>query len=256
MKKKTILVTNDDGIDSPGIYALSKSMENIGNVIVVAPDHQQSAVGHALTISRPLRVSKFHKNGEFFGYAVNGTPADSVKLALSNLLDAKPDLIVSGINNGKNTSINVIYSGTVSAAAEGSMVGIPSIAISLDSYNLKSDFSVAADFAKEFSKKIFDIKIPKGTLLNINVPAIPRNLIKGTIIATLNNAYWIDKYEERKDPFGKTYYWFAGEYKVDNSDINSDDVVLNDGYISISPLHFNFINSEYINILKKVNFEF
>jgi 5'-nucleotidase len=256
MKKKkelNILVTNDDGIDSPGIYALARSLQKIGNVIVIAPDRQQSAVGHALTVSRPLRATKFHRDGKMFGFAVNGTPADSVKLALSCLLDFRPDLIVSGINSGKNTSINVIYSGTVSAATEGALVGIPSIAVSLDSYDLKADYKPAARFIRKFALKILETEIPKGTLINVNVPAIPEDEIKGTVFVSQSNSYWKDKYEERQDPFGRTYYWFAGEYNFDDIDENSDDMALRNGYISITPLHFNFTNSEFINILKRIN---
>lgn len=248
-KNRNILITNDDGIDSPGIYALTKAIKEIGNVIVVAPDRQQSAVGHALTVHRPLRATHFHRNGEIFGYAVNGTPADSVKLALSRLLNFKPDIIISGINNGKNTSVNVLYSGTVSAATEGALVGIPSIAISLDSYDLDADFSAAANFAKDFALKIMDIDIPKGTLLNVNVPAISQEKIKGTIFAAQSKSFWKDMYEERKDPFGRTYYWFAGEYNIDENEVDSDDMGLKNGYIVVTPLQFNFTNSEFIHIL-------
>jgi len=173
-----ILVTNDDGIDSPGLYALAKAMKKLGNVVIAAPDTQQSAVGHALTVARPLRITKF-KRHKIEGFAINGTPADCVKLAISAILKRKPDLVVSGINFGQNTSVNILYSGTVSAATEGMLLNIPSIAISLASYDLKSDCSVAAYYARTAAKKLLKNPIAKGTLLNINVPALPKDEIKG-----------------------------------------------------------------------------
>ena len=169
-KKLKILLTNDDGINAPGLYALYKEMRKLGEVSVVAPDSEKSAVGHAITLSDPLRVSNFYKNNDFFGYAVNGTPADCVKLAYW-ALDIKPDLLISGINLGSNTGINIIYSGTVSAATEGVFLNIPSFAISLTTF-LNPNFSIAAKFAKKLSKQILKNGLPEGTLLNVNVPAL------------------------------------------------------------------------------------
>jgi len=205
--KPLILVTNDDGIDSPGIFALAEAMKNIGEVVVAAPDRQQSAVGHALTVAQPLRITRFRRN-EMKGHAINGTPADCVKLAISAILKRKPDLVVSGINHGQNTSVNILYSGTVSAATEGMLLGIPSIAISLASYDLGLDCSVAADYAKQAAINILKNPLPTGTLLNINVPAITKDEIKGTKITRHSNSCWDDFYEKRIDPFGIDYYWF------------------------------------------------
>jgi 5'-nucleotidase len=245
-----ILVTNDDGIDSPGIFALVKALKKIGDIIVVAPDRQQSAVGHALTVSDPLRVTSFHRNGEMFGYAINGTPSDCVKLACSALLDFKPSLVVSGINHGQNTSINVLYSGTVSAATEGMLRGISSIAVSLSSYSLNSDCTVAAEYATEISKRILETGLPKGILLNVNVPTLPKNEIKGIKYTHQSKSVWEDFYEKRTDPFGRDYYWFSGEYITPDDDPDSDDSAIRDGYVSITPLHFQFTEYNFLENLK------
>ena len=176
MKKLLILISNDDGIHAPGINALAEEIKKIGDVVIVAPDKQQSAVGHAITMNSPLRVQKVDKQGTFFGYAVTGTPADAVKLAVRSLLPHPPDLVISGINHGSNTAISVIYSGTVSAATEGTILGIPSFAISLTTYD-EADFSYAAVFARKLSLKIIEQGLPKGTLLNVNVPPVPASEI-------------------------------------------------------------------------------
>ena len=178
-----ILVSNDDGINSEGIYLRVKELKKIADVTVVAPEKQMSAVGHAITVQYPLRVNPFYKNGEFFGYAVDGTPADAVKLAVKALLkDKKIDLLISGINHGTNTSINIIYSGTVSAATEGTILGIPSIAISLATYAPNPDFTFAAKFAVKLAEFVFKNALPKGTLLNVNIPPVPENEIKGVLV--------------------------------------------------------------------------
>ncbi|MBI5325575.1 MAG: 5'/3'-nucleotidase SurE [Ignavibacteriae bacterium] len=253
MKRKKeikILVTNDDGIDSPGIFALVHSMKRLGKVVVVAPDRQQSAVGHALTVSDPLRVVPFHRNGEMFGYAINGTPSDCVKLAMSSLLNEKPNLVVSGINHGQNTSINILYSGTVSAATEGMLLGIPSIAVSLASYSLKADCSVAAEFSYKIATKVLKSGLPDGTLLNVNVPSLQKDKIKGLKITRQSDSQWNDHYEKRTDPFGRDYYWFSGEYKVIDKDLATDDAALLAGYVSVTPIQFKFTNYDAINKLK------
>ncbi len=238
-----ILITNDDGINSPGIECLKDSLSELGEVIVVAPDTQNSAVSSSLTINRPLRVSEFIKNGSFFGYAVNGTPADCVKLALSTLLDRKPDLVVSGINHGKNTSINVLYSGTVAGATEGLLFGVNSIAISHDSHALNADLISAGSFCKLLARKLLLTTNRRPILLNVNVPDIPENEVKGARLTRLSNAKWSDRYERRLDPFGNEYYWFAGEYLIAENDIDSDDGAVADGYISISPISLNLYDS-------------
>jgi len=210
MTEKTILVTNDDGIYTDGIYWLWEAVKDFGNALVVAPDTEKSAVGHAITITNPLRTKYMNRKGGFSGYAVNGTPADCVKIAVRSILKSPPDLVVSGINYGANVGTNVIYSGTVSAATEGTILGIPSIAVSIDSHHPK-DFKSAMDTTQNTLKKVLKFGLPKGTLLNVNVPDIPEEMIKGTRITTQGNAYFKDRFEKREDPRGKIYYWMTGE---------------------------------------------
>ncbi|MCX6153940.1 MAG: 5'/3'-nucleotidase SurE [Candidatus Kapabacteria bacterium] len=245
-----ILVTNDDGIDSPGICALAAAMKLLGEVVVIAPDRQQSAVGHSLTVAEPLRIAKVRHNGSFFGYSVNGTPSDCVKIGLSTILDKKPDLLVSGINHGQNTSINVLYSGTVSAATEGALVGINSLAISLDSHSHNVDCSVAALITQEIVKKLTINQLPKGTLLNINIPNLPQNQIKGIKIASISKNIWADSYEKRSDPFGREYYWFCGDFSNDDNSEGSDFVALQRGWVTVSPIKYEFTDYGLLDKLK------
>ena len=177
-KRPMILVTNDDGIGAPGLYALVQALKPIAEVTIVAPSVERSAVGHAITLSDPLRVETYDRDETFHGYAVSGTPADCVKIAYWALLDRKPDVLVSGINLGANTGINILYSGTVSAATEGTFLGIPSFAISLTTYQ-NPDFRYAASFARRMSSILLEKGLPKGTFLNINVPACPADEIEG-----------------------------------------------------------------------------
>lgn len=250
-KKYNILVTNDDGIDSPGIAALAKSLARLGNVTVAAPDRQQSAVGHSLTISNPLRAVPVHRDGNLFGYAISGTPSDCVKLAISALLPVKPDIVVSGINHGQNTAINILYSGTVAAATEGMIAGIPSIAVSLASHDLSKDCSVAAEYAYNLAKKLLVHNLPAGTLLNVNVPAIDENKIKGVKVVRQSSSYWKDTYDRRKDPFGREYFWFAGEYCTSPEGLDTDDAALNEGYVTLTPVRFEFTNFDCLDSLKE-----
>src|SRR5512135_16648 len=196
-KKLRILISNDDGIDAPGIYALVQEVRKIADVSVVAPDKQQSAVGHAITMNYPLRAVPFRKNNEFFGYAVEGTPADAVKLGVRFLLKQKPDLLLSGINHGSNTAINILYSGTVSAATEGTVLGIPSIAVSLTTHG-QADFSYAARFAARLARRVLDEGLPQGTLLNVNVPAVPEPEIAGVRVTRQGSSSWEDTFDVRR----------------------------------------------------------
>ena len=244
-----ILVSNDDGIDSNGIYCLVTELRKYYNVEVVEPDNQHSAVGHAITISNTLRCSNFNKNGSHFGYSVNGTPSDCVKLALSKIIGFKPDFILSGINHGRNTANSIMYSGTVSAATEGTMLRIPSMAISLDSVLENADFEYAAKIASKLVSHFIDNPFPIKTLLNVNVPAISELDIKGFKITTQGDSYWNDTYEKRIDPLGREYYWLTGNYILEG-DENSDDIALRDGYISITPIHTRITNYSSLDYLK------
>ncbi|GAB5466407.1 MAG: 5'/3'-nucleotidase SurE [Candidatus Kapaibacteriales bacterium] len=248
-----ILISNDDGIDSPGIYALAIELKKIANVTVVAPDRQQSAMGHALTISRPLRVTPFNRNGELFGYTVNGTPADSVKIALSHVLDIKPDLVVSGINHGKNTAVNILYSGTVSAATEGLLTGIDSIAFSYDSHSWEKDLSHAATIAKTIVEKAHKSKMDTPTLYNVNIPDLPPSNYKGIKVVRQGRSVWEDSFEERKDPWGGNYYWFSGDYRHIDHDSESDDQSLSEGYVTVTPLKMELTDFSKLEKIKFFN---
>lgn len=247
--KSKILVTNDDGIYAPGIFALNNSMKEIGEAYVVAPDYERSAVGHAITLSDPLRVLEVDRNGEFFGWAVNGTPADCVKLASKAILDFKPDLVVSGINQGPNTAINVIYSGTVSAATEGTIMDIPSIAFSVTSFR-KIDFSFAALVAKKISALVLKHGLPKGTLLNVNIPALPKEQIKGIKITRQGKGRYEEAFEKRIDPMNRTYYWLGGKRLFLDTDDDIDEVANQNQYVSITPLQYDLTNYKMLDELK------
>lgn len=246
MKKLKILVCNDDGIDSPGIFALVNAIKDIADVTVVAPDRQQSAVGHALTIMNPLRVVPFKRNGEFFGYSINGTPADCIKIALSGLLEDKPDLVLSGINHGQNTAVNILYSGTVSAASEAYLSGYNAIAFSLASHDYDADFSTAQYFVKKIVSDLIENSTNSSYLLNVNIPYSSLREINGIKVVPHSDTIWKDKFERRHDPFNREYYWFAGEYKVINHDPNTDDKALQENYVTITPLKLDLNDSEKI----------
>ncbi|HOJ37913.1 MAG TPA: 5'/3'-nucleotidase SurE [Ignavibacteriales bacterium] len=250
MKKLKILVTNDDGITAPGIYALAKELQKIADVTVVAPLTEQSAVGHAITMKNPLRLKDIIINNEFFGYAFDGTPADCVKMGIRNILKEKPDLVISGINNGANTAINIIYSGTVSGAREAAIMDVPSIAVSVTSHEPKT-YDIAAQIAAEYAIKVFKNPLPNGTLLNINVPNCSKEEIKGHIVTKQGKSKWDDEYEERIDPMGKKYYWLKGDWiELDNS-IDYDHFATQQNYVSLTPIHFDLTDYENLTFVKK-----
>ncbi len=249
-----ILVSNDDGIDSDGIFALVQSLKEIGEVTVVAPHKEQSAVGHAITMQIPLSVTETYKNGEFFGYAVSGTPADCVKIGIRNIMKSPPDLVVSGINHGSNTAINIIYSGTVSAAREAAIMDVPSIAISVTSHDV-SDFTAAAKIARLIALETAGKDLPKGTLLNVNVPNVPEDQIAGLMLTKQGKSKWDDIYEQRTDPYGKDYYWLTGTLMDADTDIETDQVAIKRNYVSVSPIHFDLTDYETYDKMKTWNLE-
>ncbi|MFA5511201.1 MAG: 5'/3'-nucleotidase SurE [Candidatus Kapaibacterium sp.] len=261
MKKNNqplILITNDDGINSPGIESLKNALTPLGEVVIVAPESQKSAVSSALTINKPLRVIPYKKNGNLFGYSVNGTPVDCVKIAISTLLDRKPDLVVSGINHGRNTSINVLYSGTVAGAAEGLIAGINSIAVSHASHNIESNLDGAEIFTHILARKLLNVSNKQKVLLNVNVPDLPSMKIKGVRLTKLSSSRWADKYEKRQDPFGNEYFWFAGEFITADNTPDTDDSAVNDGYISVSSVNFNMYDDSFNDFveLESLNHEY
>ncbi len=254
-KKPTILVTNDDGITAPGIQALVEAMKPLGNVVVVAPDSPQSGMGHAITIAKPLRLDKTTYHGEVMGYQTSGTPVDCVKLAIDKILHAKPDLCVSGINHGSNSSINVIYSGTMSAAMEGAIEGIPSIGFSLLNYDLNADFSFAKKYARIIAASVLKHGLPQGTLLNVNVPDNKKTKINGIKICRQANAKWEEEFDERVDPNKRKYYWLTGKFKNYDLGEDTDEWALANGYVSVVPVQFDFTAHHAIPFLNKWKFD-
>jgi 5'-nucleotidase len=249
-----ILVTNDDGIDSAGIAALANSLKDIAEVIIVAPHEEQSAVGHGITMKYPLRVSKYSKNGNFFGYAVEGTPADCVKMGIRNIMGESPDLVISGINHGSNTAINIIYSGTVSAAREAAIMDVPAIAISVTSHEA-SDFSYAGKIAKLLAEKVSKFGLPRGTLLNVNVPNIPESEIEGLLITKQSKAKWDDIYEQRIDPYGKEYYWLTGKLVEIDNELHTDQHAIKNKFVSVTPIHFDLTDYDTYKAMKSWDIE-
>lgn len=258
MKRKTrrpsILVCNDDGINAPGIRALATAMRELGDVTVVAPDKQQSAVGHAITMNYPLRASKFYAGDSFFGYAVEGTPADCVKLAVRTLMAEQPDLVVSGINHGSNTAINVIYSGTVSAATEGTVLGIPSIAFSLTTYE-KADFHYPAIIAKNIAEVVLKKGLPKATLLNVNIPPLKERELRGIKVTRQGKTFWDDTFEVRRDPNNKEYYWLTGNIEVLDHSEDTDQIAVMNRYVSVTPIQYDLTDYGLLEELREWNLE-
>jgi len=243
-----ILLTNDDGITAPGIQELRLAFEPMTQVYLVAPDRERSATGHGITMHKPLRVEKKHFGNKTVGYAVSGTPADCVKLALEKLLPERPDLVISGINKGSNLGTDVLYSGTVSAALEAIINGIPSIAISLD-FDVLGNFKTAADFATKLAALMLEQPIPENTLLNVNVPDLEKDEIKGVKVTKLGLRRYINSVEERTDPRGREYYWLGGDIK-DIPEDDSDLYAVSQQYISITPLHYDLTNYSMIQQFK------
>ncbi|MFQ5646322.1 MAG: 5'/3'-nucleotidase SurE [bacterium] len=230
-----ILLTNDDGIYADGILSLYRELSRNAEVVIVAPEGQQSAVGHAISIADPIKVNPFVYKGEQLGYMVGGTPADCVKLGIAHLLPFSPDLVISGINLGMNAGDSVIYSGTVSAATEGSIQNIPSLAVSLATYE-KPDYSFAAPFAAALADIIKKNGLPAGTLLNVNIPAVPKDEIRGMAITKQARFTFKDRFHHRTDPRGRQYFWLDYEGLEFDNDPELDIVALKDNRISITPL--------------------
>ncbi|MBF0292027.1 MAG: 5'/3'-nucleotidase SurE [Nitrospinae bacterium] len=244
-----ILLSNDDGINAKGIEAMRDALEKIGDVFVVAPETEMSAVGHAITITDPLRVRRVMRDGALFGIAVDGTPADCVKIAARAILTERPDIVVSGINQGQNVATNVIYSGTVSAATEGMILGIPSIAISLASFTSR-DFSAAAEYGVKMVRMVLEKGLPEGVLLNVNVPAIPADKIKGVKVCRMGISKFREVFDKRVDPKQNDYYWQGGEMVLYKEDSDADIGFLEEGYVTVTPIHFDLTHREFMENMK------
>ena len=249
MKKPKILITNDDGISSKGIYALWEAMQDLGDTFIAAPSVEKSASSHSLTLSDPLRVSNVQRKNGFKGWSISGTPVDCVKIAIRNLMYDRPDVLISGINHGANLGNNIMYSGTVSAAAEGMIMGIPSIAISLASYET-DNYDVVKKFAKTIVKKVIVNGIPKDILLNVNVPYCNEEEVKGVRITRQGSQYFVDEFEERIDPRNGNYFWIKGEMIDEDKSIEFDGAAIKENYVSITPIHYKLTHEPFLNDLK------
>lgn len=238
-----ILLSNDDGIHSPGLEALYHAVKDLGEVIVAAPDSQMSAVGHAITISDPIKVAEVRIPGGMSGFAIGGTPADCVKLAVEALLDRPPDLVISGINLGPNAGISVIYSGTVSAATEGTILGIPSMAISINTFK-DPIWPTPARVARRMAEKIIAEGLPRDTLLNVNVPNVAFDQLTGYEVTTMGRSLFKEVFHRRTDPRGNVYYWMDGEMELAAGQSGTDVQALEAGRVSLTPLRFDLTHRE------------
>lgn len=234
-----ILLCNDDGIHAPGIAVLHQALEGTGDLHIVAPDTERSAAGHAITIFDPIRTFPVEKEGKYFGLAVDGTPADCIKLAVSFLhKDNPPDLVVSGINLGSNTGTSVLYSGTVSAASEATVLGTPAIAFSLCTYS-DPIWETAAHVVAEVVRKFTAHPLPAGTLLNVNIPNLPLTELKGMKAARMGRSRFIEKFSEHLDPRGNRYYWLDGDLDLLDDSEDTDVRVVESGYVALTPIHID-----------------
>ncbi len=246
-KKPLILITNDDGITAPGINALIEVMKTLGDVIVVAPNSPQSGMGHAITLDATLHVARVNENA----YSCSGTPADCVKLGIRELSNRRPDLCVSGINHGSNASINVIYSGTMSAALEAGIEGIPAIGFSLLDYNWTANFDAAKPFVKKITQNVLTHGLPKGTVLNVNIPNVKQNAIKGIKVCRQAKGNWEETFDKRENPLGKPYYWLSGKFvNLDENKNDTDLWALANNYIAVVPTLFDLTAHEQIKKIK------
>jgi 5'-nucleotidase len=238
--KPLILITNDDGITAPGIRNLIDVMQEIGDVLVVAPDSPQSGMGHAITVNNTLYLNKVStKDAMITEYNCSGTPVDCVKMAVHEILKRKPDLCVSGINHGSNSSINVIYSGTMSAAVEAGIEGIPAIGFSLADFSWNANFELTKPFIKKIAQQVLKNSLPKGTVLNVNFPKATNENYKGIKICRQAKAAWIEKFDKRQTPFGKDYYWLTGEFVNFDKGEDTDEYALANYYVSVVPVQFD-----------------
>jgi len=247
-----ILLCNDDGIRAPGIQSLASALDGLGELVVVAPESEQSAVGHAITVRDPVRAHNVEfsvPSGPIPAWAVTGTPADCIKLACHQILDAYPTLVVSGINHGSNTAVNALYSGTVSAATEASILGIDALAVSLCDWSA-SNFEPAGRWARRIVASVLASGLPAGTLLNVNVPARPTEDIKGLAVTRQARSRWEEGFEERKDPADRPYYWLSGTF-VDLDDGKRTDIEAVDrGYVSVTPLQHDLTDYQALEALR------
>lgn len=251
-ERPVILITNDDGVTAPGIMNLVAAVKDFGKIVVVAPDKPQSGMGHAITIGQPLRLHKLHTIDNVETWSCTGTPVDCVKLAVDKILHRKPDLCLSGINHGANHSINVIYSGTMSAAVEAAIESIPSVGFSLLDYRIDADFTGARKFVRIIVEKMLHTKLDKHTVLNVNIPSVAPELLKGFKICKQAYAKYVEDFIERKDPHGRHYYWLTGEFVNFDKAKDTDVWALDNNYVSVVPVQFDLTNYTLKSKLEKL----
>ena len=251
-KQKTILVTNDDGIDAKGLYALIEGVKRLGNIMVVAPAEPQSGMSHAITVKYPLRVKKHNDYHGIPLYSVNGTPVDCVKIAMNRIIQKRPDLIVSGVNHGSNAASSVLYSGTLGAALEGSINRVSAIGFSYDSFDHEANIHLYDSYIHKITEKVLDHGLPENICLNVNIPAIPSEEIKGVKICRQNIGYWVEEYDKRIDPAGKEYYWLTGKYEnTEPEATDTDEWALKNNYIAVVPLRTDLTCYKTLDSIKK-----
>lgn len=251
MKKPLILITNDDGIFAPGLRKLIEIARQLGNVVVVAPEASQSGMSHAITVRAPLRLRKITEEKNFKEYSCNGTPVDAVKMGEQLIVRGKPDLVLSGINHGSNASVNIIYSGTMAAVLEATIDGIPAIGFSLLNYSSDADFSAVDEYIKAIIVNVLKNGLPEGICLNVNIPAIKKEDIKGIKICRQAKGRWEEEFDERIDPHNHNYYWLTGVFQNGDSAPDTDSWALANNYISVVPAHYDFTSHKTIPEVKK-----
>lgn len=253
-KKPLILITNDDGIEARGIHSLVEAVQHLGEVVVMAPDGPRSAQSSAITMNTPLRIWKHFEKDGLKMYRCNGTPTDCVKIAVYNILDRKPDIILAGINHGDNTSISVIYSGTMGAVLEGCVEGVPSVGFSLCTHDPRADFSEAMKYASIITEKVLHEGLPKDVCLNVNFPVGVK--LKGYKVVRQANARWQERYVVREDPNNNTYYWLTGELHNNEPEAeDTDEFVVRNGYASVVPCHVDMTHYATVEQLKSWDYE-
>jgi 5'-nucleotidase len=251
MKKPVILVTNDDGIFAPGLRKLIEISRKIGKVVVVAPDTPMSGMSHAITVKTPLRLRKIAEEKDYIEYSCNGTPVDSMKLGEKIVVRGKPDLVVSGINHGSNASINIIYSGTMAAVMEANIDGIPAIGFSLLDYSYNADFSNVDLFVEKIIRNVLENGLPEGVCLNVNIPAVTKEEIKGIKVCRQAKGSWEEVFDERIDPHNRDYYWLTGMFKNGDAAKDTDSWALANNYISVVPVQYDLTAHKALSNIKK-----
>jgi 5'-nucleotidase len=249
-EKPLILITNDDGYKAIGYRRLIELMLPLGDVVAISTLESTSAMGHAVTMNVPLRLNKVAEEDGFTEYISNGTPADNIKLGKHLLLERMPDLVVTGINHGSNAAVNIIYSGTMAAALEAAMDGIPAIGFSLAEYGHHPDFSHVDEFVLKITKKVMSDGLPKGVALNVNIPEKSEEPVKGIKVARQADATWKETYEKRTDPFGRTYYWMSGIFLDGDQRPDTDEKALKENYVAVVPVQFDFTAHQLVDKLK------